>query len=54
MTKKTRESSHLPCGLKRGLTPQAVNLFIYQASKVSDSPVSAENIIYEAFFVTGN
>ena len=36
------------------------NLFIYQAiesslvpARVSDSPVSAENFIYEAFVVTG-
>ena len=38
----------------------AVNLFIYQArevypgpSRVSDSPVSAENVIYEAFGLVG-
>ena len=36
-----------------------VNLFIYQAivqpgaSRISDSPVSAENVIYEAFVFCG-
>ena len=48
-----------PPGLNTS-TPSSSNLFIYQArgvqpgsSRVSDSPVSSENIVYEAFVLMG-
>ena len=45
---------------QRSKKPGGSNLFIYQArggtpgpSRVSDSPVSAENVVYEAFVLMG-